>query len=80
MLEYHGDGRWLTQPDMGTGYPLDAELAQATTHLKTLGSCWMSHECATKQMAGYSFKTYLPPLFTRAGARVTARNVGPMSR
>ena len=27
LLEYHGDGLWLTQPDMGTGYPLDAELA-----------------------------------------------------
>ncbi len=75
LLEYHGDGLWLTQPDLETGYPLQAELAQATAHLQVLGSHWMSHECAAKQMAGYSFGTYLPPLFTRDSAEVTARNV-----
>ncbi|HET8580622.1 MAG TPA: DUF692 family protein, partial [Nitrospiraceae bacterium] len=52
------------------------ELFAASTHLRTLGSYWLNHECATKQMAGYSFGTYLPPLFTPLSAEVTARNIG----
>lgn len=34
----------------------------------------MTHECAAKQMAGFSFGTYLPPLYTQAGAEVTAEH------
>ncbi|MBI3603113.1 MAG: DUF692 family protein [Nitrospirae bacterium] len=76
LLEYHAEGLWITQPDLETGYPFEAELAAAAAHLRTLGSHWMNHECAAKQMAGYSFGTYLPPLFTRASAAVTARHIG----
>lgn len=74
-LEYHGEGLWLTQPDWTTAYPFMQELDTAVGHLEALGSHWMTHECAAKQMAGYSFGTYLPPLFTRASAEVTAEQV-----
>jgi uncharacterized protein (UPF0276 family) len=76
LLEYHAEGLWVTQPDMETAYHLDQELATAVAHLETLGCHWINHECASKQMAGYAFGTYLPPLFTRAGAEVTAEHVG----
>lgn len=75
LLEYHAEGLWVTQPDFPTRYPADAELAMAAEHLRTLGSWWANYEGATKQMAGYSFGTYLPPLFTRASAEVTAENI-----
>ncbi len=74
-LEYHAEGLWLTQPDWETAYPWEAEVAAAAAHLRVLGSAWLTHECAAKQMAGYAFGTYLPPLFTRASAAVTARHV-----
>ncbi|MGH7205248.1 MAG: multinuclear nonheme iron-dependent oxidase [Nitrospiraceae bacterium] len=76
LLAYHAEGLWMTQPDLEATYPLVTELAAASTHLRSLGSYWMNHECATKQMAGYSFGTYLPPLFTPLSADVTARNIG----
>lgn len=75
LLEYHAEGLWVTQPDWTTHYPFETDLIEATTHLRTLGGYWMTHECAAKQMAGYSFGTYLPPLFTRASAEVTAGNI-----
>lgn len=75
QLEYHGEGLWMTQPDWTTAYPYMQELEMAARHLRALGSYWMTHECAAKQMAGYSFGTYLPPLFTRASAEVTAERV-----
>lgn len=75
FLAYHGEGLWLTQPDWMTAYPFEIELASAASHLRALGSHWMTHECAAKQMAGYSFGTYLPPLFTRAGAEVVAHHL-----
>ncbi len=76
LLAYHAEGLWITQPDWEATYPMETELVAASTHLRTLGSHWMNHECATKQMAGYSFGTYLPPLFTPLSAEVTARNIG----
>jgi uncharacterized protein (UPF0276 family) len=74
-LPYHGEGLWMTQPDWTTAYQLDEELTLAAAHLRALGSHWMTHECAAKQMAGFSFGTYLPPLFTEASADVTAEHV-----
>lgn len=73
-LAYHGEGIWLTQPDLLPAYPVEQELRSAVSHLKVLGSAWINHECASKQIAGYSFGTYLPPLFTRDAALVTAGN------
>jgi len=74
-FNYHAEGLWVTQPDMATAYPLEAELETAARHLRILGSHWFTHECASKQMAGYSFGTYLPPVYTRAAAAVVASNV-----
>lgn len=74
-LAYHGEGIWLTQPDLLTAYPIEDELQSAASHLRVLESAWINHECASKQIAGYSFGTYLPPLFTHDAAVITARNV-----
>jgi uncharacterized protein (UPF0276 family) len=74
FLEYHAEGLWLTQPALEMRYPFEMELIAAATHLSALGSYWINHECASKQMAGYSFGTYLPPLFTGLSADVTAQN------
>ncbi len=74
-LECHAEGLWLTQPGWQQAYPADRELEAIAAQLRALGCQWMTHECAAKQMAGYSFGTYLPPLFTTAGAEVTADNV-----
>jgi uncharacterized protein (UPF0276 family) len=75
LLEYHAEGLWVTQPDSLTRYPMEEEVALAAEHLTTLGSHWANCEAASKQIAGYSFGTYLPPLFTRSGAEVTAENL-----
>jgi len=75
LLEYHAEGLWVTQPDMDTAYHLDHELATAAAHLGTLGCHWINHECASKQMAGYAFGTYLPPLYTQASVEVTAEHI-----
>jgi uncharacterized protein (UPF0276 family) len=80
LLEYHGEGLWVTQPDFTTTSSFDQELESAAAHLRLLGSHWMTHECAAKQMAGYSFGTYLPPLFTRMSADVTAQNAMVLQR
>lgn len=74
-LECHAEGLWLTQPEWQQAYPAEQELSALALQLRALGCQWMTHECASKQMAGYSFGTYLPPLFTTAGAEVTADNV-----
>ena len=74
FLEYHADGLWMTQPDWMTVYPCEDELKATNLHLRTLQCSWLNQECATKQMAGHSFGTYLPPLFTEDSARMTASN------
>ena len=74
-LTYHGEGLWLTQPEMAHSHQFGRAFSTAASHLATLRSAWINHECATKEMAGYSFGTYLPPLFTNATADITASNV-----
>jgi uncharacterized protein (UPF0276 family) len=74
-LTYHAEGLWVTQPELREAYPLEDELRTAVSHVTAIGAPWLTHECATKQMAGYSFGTYLPPLFTAASAQVTAANI-----
>jgi uncharacterized protein len=74
-LAYHGEGLWITQPDFSTARFLDDELDEVATQLNILGSPWLNHECATKQMGGYSFGTYLPPLYTVQSARLVANNI-----
>jgi len=80
LLEYHAEGIWVTQPGLETDYPLGAELTETAGHLHALGSHWLNHECASKQVAGYSFGTYLPPLFTSASADLTADNATLVQR
>ena len=74
-LSYHGEGLWVTQPESRGHQTFDEAVAEAATHLNILQSPWLNHECATKQMGGYSFGTYLPPLFTPASAEVVAQNI-----
>ncbi len=74
-LEYHADGLWVTQPDWMTAYPYEDELNKVMMDLRSLDCSWLNQECATKQIGGHSFGTYLPPLFTKSSAQVTASNV-----
>lgn len=74
-LSYHGEGLWVTQPESRDHPTFDDAAAEAAAHLNVLQSPWLNHECATKQIAGYSFGTYLPPLFTPVSAEVVAQNI-----
>lgn len=72
---YHGEGLWITQPDFPSAPHVHGELDEIISQLLILKSPWLNHECATKQMTGYSFGTYLPPLYTPESARVVADNI-----
>lgn len=74
-LSYHGEGLWITQPESRGHCTFDDAEAEAAAHLNVLQSPWLTHECGTKQMGGYSFGTYLPPLYTPASAAVIAQNI-----
>ncbi|MBK7487904.1 MAG: DUF692 family protein [Nitrospira sp.] len=74
-LPYHGEGLWVTQPDFPHSCSGTQGVAEACAQILALRSAWLNHECATKQMAGYSFGTYLPPLYTELSARMTAENL-----
>ncbi len=50
------------------------------TQLNSIQSLWLNHECATKEMAGYSCGTYLPPLYTRLSAEVVAANIATVQQ
>jgi hypothetical protein len=75
LLPYHAEGLWVTQPHPERLSPFETELDETAGQLRILGSHWLNHECAAKQMGGYAFGTYLPALFTEAGAVVTAANI-----
>ena len=74
-LTYHGEGLWITQPNFSAGPFLDEELNEVASQLNVLTSPWLNHECATKQMGGYAFGTYLPPLYTVESAKLVAANI-----
>jgi len=74
-LPYHGEGLWVTQPGAESDTLFQEEARVLASHLSLLRSAWSNHECATKHIAGYSFGTYLPPLYTASSADVVARNV-----
>ncbi len=80
LLECHAEGLWVTQPDWCATYPVEASINETAVHLRALGCAWFNQECASKQMAGYSFGTYLPPLFTKASAEMTASNAIHLQR
>ncbi|ALA60662.1 DUF692 family multinuclear iron-containing protein [Nitrospira moscoviensis] len=73
-LAYHGEGLWLTQPEALDDRLFRDAVREVAGHLDILQAAWLNHECATKHMAGYSFGTYLPPVYTEASATVVAEN------
>lgn len=74
LLAYHGEGLWLTQPEAADDPEFRREVCEVARHLQILQSAWLNHECATKYMGGYSYGTYLPPLYTESSAEVVADN------
>ena len=74
LLTYHGEGLWVTQPEIADSTAFRQEISEATGHLLLLQSAWLNHECATKHLAGYHYGTYLPPLYTPLSAKVVADN------
>lgn len=63
-LEYHADCLWYTQPEFHET-PWEEECNKLIQDAQVLRSHWITHECATKQIGGYPFGTYLPPLLTK---------------
>jgi len=79
-LAYHGEGLWITQPDVQESPFFQQEVGEMVTQLNSIQSVWLNHECAMKQMAGYSFGTYLPPLYTSMSAEVVAENIATVQQ
>lgn len=73
-LAYHAEGLWLVDPAMRSATPWRQAADTIARHAETIGAGWATLECAGKQFGGYSFGTYLPPLFTRASAEAAAAN------
>ena len=74
-LSYHGEGLWITQPDVQASPFFQENVGEIVAQLNRIQSLWLNHECAMKQMAGYSFGTYVPPLYTKLSAEVVAENI-----
>lgn len=74
-LAYHGEGLWITQPDVQGSPFFQRDVGEMVAQLHCIQSLWLNHECAMKQMAGYSFGTYVPPLYTPLSAEVVAANI-----
>jgi hypothetical protein len=72
---YHGEGVWVTQPDWQANPTWREELETLAVHAQTLDAPWINIECASKQIAGFQFGTYLPPIYSKNSALVTAANV-----
>jgi hypothetical protein len=79
-LAYHGEGLWITQPDFSSRKGPASLVPEVCAQLRTIRSGWLNIECAAKQMAGRSFGTYLPPLYTESGALVVAENAAILQR
>src|SRR5205085_2401192 len=75
LFAYHGEGLWITQPDVQAAPFFQQDVDEMVLQLNTIQSLWLNHECAMKQMAGYSFGTYVPPLYTPLSAEVVAANI-----
>ncbi len=73
-LVYHVEGLWLTQPDWETRYAFQQRLEAAARDLQILQSPWINQECATKEIGGFTFGTYLPPIFCASSAEMTAHH------
>lgn len=75
LIAYHGEGLWVTQPEMAKTRAFQLALNDTVEHLLVLQSAWLNHECATKFLAGHYFGTYLPPLYTRSSAEIVSENI-----
>lgn len=75
LLTYHGEGLWVTQPDVAETTAFQETMRETIEHLRILQSAWVNHECATKFLAGHYFGTYLPPLYTRSSADMVSENI-----
>lgn len=75
FLAYHGEGLWVTQPEMTETRAFQQTFTETVQHLQALQSAWLNHECATKVLAGHYFGTYLPPLYTRSSADIVSENI-----
>lgn len=73
-LAYHAEGLWLIDPAMRSATPWRQAVEAIARHTEVIGAGWANHECAGKQIGGYSFGTYLPPLLTDASAKAVAAN------
>lgn len=73
-LAYHAEGLWLIDPAMRSATPWRQAVETIARHTEVIGAGWANHECAGKQLGGYSFGTYLPPLLTDAAAMAVAAN------
>lgn len=80
LLTYHGEGLWITQPEMADSTTFGQEISEAAEQLIILQSAWLNHECATKHLAGYYYGTYLPPIYTPLSAKVVADNTRLIQR
>lgn len=72
-MAYHAEGLWFTQPGWAESEQAYSRLAQIGQDLEVLDAWWVNQECATKEIAGRVFGTYVPPLFTLDSARLTAQ-------
>src|ERR1051326_7768859 len=72
---YHAEGLWVIDPEMTSRYPWREAADTIARETDALGAAWANHECAAKQLGGYSFGTYLPPVYTIEIAEATAANV-----
>ena len=63
LIAYHGEGLWVTQPEVTEMGAFQQAFHETVEHLLVLQSAWLNHECATKFLAGHYFGTYLPPLY-----------------
>lgn len=79
-LAYHGEGLWITQPDVQASPFFQQDVDEMVAQLNGIQSLWLNHECAMKQMAGYSFGTYVPPLYTSLSAEVVAVNIATVQQ
>ncbi|MCX5724259.1 MAG: DUF692 family protein [Nitrospirae bacterium] len=79
-MAYHGEGLWITQPDVQASPLFQQDVDEMVAQLNGIQSLWLNHECAMKQMAGYSFGTYVPPLYTSLSAEVVAVNIATVQQ
>ena len=79
-LACHGEGLWITQPDVQESPFFQQDVGEMVAQLNSMQSLWLNHECAMKQMAGYSFGTYVPPLYTPLSAGVVADNIATVQQ